>query len=454
MNSISFFRDLLNSIISRGLSFSSSTGGKKYEDGTISELCEDLLSSRGEASGTAIAHAVLQKYADLDDDEKEEFFRLLAEEYDVDLEPAKKAIADYEQDRSSKNLTKLINTTEPRRQELIRRLNMCLGGTARLVDMRAEFLSNPSVNKELGRIDLDFKHLFSSWFNKGFLVLRRIDWTTPAHILEKIIKYEAVHEIGSWEELRARLEPEDRRCFAFFHPVMPDDPLIFVEIALTKGISTSIQDVLASDRDPISEREATTAVFYSISNCQKGLKGISFGNFLIKQVAMDLAVELPNLKTFTTLSPIPGFMKWLMREGKNKPEGAADQVIGKLQNLDWVKDEKNLTDLHKPLMALAAQYFLAEKRRTGEPIDPVARFHLGNGASLKQINWLGDISAKGLGQSAGLMVNYLYELGSIEENHEAYVSNGEVKTTSKIRALLPPPSEVKTAELAEPETTT
>ncbi|MGH1352550.1 MAG: malonyl-CoA decarboxylase [Methyloligellaceae bacterium] len=451
MNSISFFRDLLNTILSKGLRFSSSQGDNKY-DCTIGELCNDLLSSRGEASGTAIAHAVLQKYAELDENGKEEFFRLLAEEYDVDLEPAKKAISEYEKDRSSKNLKKLINTTEPRRQELIRRLNMCLGGTARLVDMRAEFLGNSSISKECERIDLDFKHLFSSWFNKGFLVLRRIDWTTPAHILEKIIKYEAVHEIGSWEELRARLEPEDRRCFAFFHPVMPDDPLIFVEIALTKGISTSIQEVLASDREAIRESEATTAVFYSISNCQKGLKGVSFGNFLIKQVAMDLAIELPNLKTFTTLSPIPGFMKWLMREAKKDPSGPASEMRDIVSDLNWNRNEQNRIDLQKPLMTLAAQYFLNEKRRTGEPIDPVARFHLGNGASLKQINWLGDTSAKGLGQSAGLMVNYLYELSSIEENHEAYVSNGEIKTTGKIRALLPAPvAEKRGTELVKVE---
>ncbi len=447
MNSISYFRELLNSIFTKGLRFSNSDRDKKYVDSSITELCDDLLSSRGEASGSAIAHAILQKYSELDEKGKEDFFLLLANRYDVDIEPAKAAIGQYEKDRSPKNLTELINTTEPRRQELIRRINMSLGGTARLVDMRAEFLSKPSLNKECGRIDLDFKHLFSSWFNKGFLVLRRIDWTTPAHILEKIIEYEAVHEIGSWAELRARLEPEDRRCFAFFHPVMPDDPLIFVEIALTKGIATSIQDVLSSDREAIREQEATTAVFYSISNCQKGLKGISFGNFLIKQVAMDLAIELPNLKTFTTLSPIPGFMKWLMREAKKLPSGAADKALSVVQDLNWIRDEQNLTDMQKPLLTLAAQYFLTEKRKSGEPIDPVARFHLGNGASLKQINWQGDTSAKGLGQSAGLMVNYLYELNSIEDNHEAYVSNGEVKTTAKIKALLPAPAEKKEANL-------
>lgn len=443
MNSVSFFRELLTSIVQKGLNFSTSTRNTSFENTTIGELCEDLLSTRGEASGIALSTAILQRYNSLDEQEKENFFRLLTDGFDIDIANAEKAIGFYGTEKSPVNLRKFMRAAEPRRQELFRRLNAAPEGTARLVNMREDLLNNRELRQECARVDIDFQHLFNSWFNKGFLVLRKIDWTTPAHILEKIIKYEAVHEIRSWDELRSRLEPEDRRCFAFFHPAIPDDPLIFVEIALTDGIATSIQNVLSRDRDIISEHAATTAIFYSISNCQKGLQGVSFGNFLIKQVAMDLANELPNLKTFSTLSPIPGFMKWLEKEAQLKPEGSASEVIDTVRELNWVRDEQMSVVLRKTLMSLAAQYFLVAKGKAGKPVDPVARFHLGNGASLKQINWLADTSDKGLHQSAGLMVNYLYELKFIEENHEAYVCNGEVKTTDFIKSLVPEAEESK-----------
>jgi malonyl-CoA decarboxylase len=278
--------------------------------------------------------------------------------------------------------------------------------------MRADLLRLGRGEPDLEALDLDFWHLFASWFNRGFLVLRPVSWESPAHILEKIIAYEAVHAIDSWDDLRRRLEPGDRRCFAFFHPAMPDEPLIFVEVALTQGIAHSIQTLLSENREEMPVGEADTAVFYSISNCQPGLSGISFGNSLIKQVAADLSQELPGIRTFVTLSPIPGFARWLSETGVN-----AKPVDG------------------KTLCALGA-YFLAQaKDSRGMPFDAVARFHLGNGAILHQVHSDADRSEKGLGQSAGLMVNYLYDLGRVAQNHERFATTGEVATSPQVRAL-------------------
>ena len=277
-------------------------------------------------------------------------------------------------------------------------------------------------------------------------MLRPIDWTTPAHILEKVITYEAVHEIQNWDDLRRRLLPEDRRCFAFFHPAMPDEPLIFVEVALTKSIPSSIQDVLAESREELLEEEATTAVFYSISNCQAGLQGISFGNFLIKQVVSDLAHDMPNLKTFVTLSPVPSFMNWLEKTAAHETGGRAEEALGAIKSLTEPEDLSRIESLETSILELAARYFLIEKRTDGQPIDPVARFHLGNGASLQQINWMGDISQKGLTQSAGLMVNYLYDLSDVEENHEAYAQDREVKAQKTIQLQAEKAAKILSAE--------
>ncbi|MBX2856716.1 MAG: malonyl-CoA decarboxylase family protein, partial [Rhodobacteraceae bacterium] len=248
-----------------------------------------------------------------------------------------------------------------------------------------------------------------------------------------------VHEIDSWEELRRRLQPADRRCFAFFHPAMPDEPLIFVEVALTLGVADSIQAVLAPDREIVSPGDATTAVFYSISNCQDGLRGVSFGAFLIKQVATDLARALPNLSTFVTLSPVPGFGRWVRDGAKAAPDGPAAKVAALAADIAWARNPEK-TEAAKPLfMALAAKYFLDSKREDGQPVDPVARFHLGNGASLARINWLGDVSAKGLAQSYGVMVNYRYDLEDVEAHHEAYAEKREIQSSRQVRALLPSP---------------
>ncbi|MCV0429869.1 MAG: malonyl-CoA decarboxylase, partial [Roseibium sp.] len=301
---------------------------------------------------------------------------------------------------------------EPRRQELFRRLNRVPGATGALVKMRADLLRLRNREPELEALDLDLRHLFASWFNRGFLVLRPINWESPAHILEKIIAYEAVHAIDSWEDLRRRLEPTDRRCFAFFHPSMPDEPLIFVEVALTSGTPNSVQLLLAEDRAAMPAEDADTAVFYSISNCQSGLASISFGNSLIKQVAADLSAELPGLKTFVTLSPIPGLTRWLEEKGQEWKDNAPDEM-----------------------KAEAAHYLLNAKTKIGLPFDPVARFHLGNGAIVHAVHADADVSQKGRAQSNGTMVNYLYDLTRVAQNHEQFATTQEVVATDQVQSL-------------------
>jgi malonyl-CoA decarboxylase len=302
--------------------------------------------------------------------------------------------------------------------------------------MRADLLSLLNGHKDLAALDRDIVHLLGTWFNRGFLVLRRIDWSTPANILEQIIRYEAVHEIRDWDDLRRRIDPIDRRCYAFFHPAMPDAPLIFVEVALTETIPGAIAPLLAVNRQTVPKDRARTAVFYSISNTQRGLGGISFGNFLIKQVVEELRRELPKLDTFVTLSPVPGFMSWL-KDAKDLPltdEGS--EMLKHLDEPNWFENAELATQLRTVLEPLAAYYFLKARTSKGRLIDSVARFHLGNGARLERINWLGDLSPKGMRESAGVMVNYLYRLDDIEKNHEAYANEGEVVASSAVKKLL------------------
>jgi malonyl-CoA decarboxylase len=285
-------------------------------------------------------------------------------------------------------------------------------------------------------VDHDLRHLLASWFNRGFLVLRRIDWSTPANVLEKIIRYEAVHTIRDWDDLRRRLEPPDRRCFAFFHPQLVDEPLIFVEIALTTDIPAAIGPLLAQSA-AVTPARATTAVFYSISNCQEGLRGISFGNFLIKQVVEDLKRELPKLDTFVTLSPMPGFAKWLREPSTNGLLQRADRTaLASLEASDWHEDPERAEPLRDTVTSLAATYLVSARNASGKPVDPVARFHLGNGARLERVNFLGDLSTRGLAQSHGMMVNYLYRLGDIERNHEAFVTKDEVVATKAVLKMV------------------
>ncbi|HZC12515.1 MAG TPA: malonyl-CoA decarboxylase [Thermoleophilaceae bacterium] len=459
----SFFQELLGSVTERGRALIDRSPARQTADGsehaapsaeapeTLESLCHALLSGRGEASGVALARQVLDLYAGAPVAARLEFFRLLARDFGPDQEWLRTAWAAYDQAPTPANLGALLRAVEPPRQELFRRLNLTPGGTAALVGMREDLLKHGAKEPGLASVDDDLVHLLYSWFNRGFLVLRHIDWSTPADILERIIRYEAVHTIQGWDDLRRRVQPSDRRCFGFFHPSLVDEPLIFVEVALTGEIPGSIQELLAEDRQVLPAEQATTAVFYSISNCQEGLRGISFGNFLIKQVVEELARDLPGLHTFVTLSPAPGFGAWLQRVAEDPAAAGLDGIdtaaFEALRTPGWHQDPVTAERLRPLVLGLAAHYYLRAKGSGGKPVDPVARFHLGNGARLERLNWLGDTSEKGLREAAGLMVNYLYDLRFIEANHEAFANHGTVVASDAVRRHLPVP----TAEHA-PET--
>jgi malonyl-CoA decarboxylase len=438
MSSNAFFSDLLTSISERGRTLLRRVGSSepKQDGAELISLCEALLSGRGEASGTAIAREVLDRYRHLNDAERLAFFETLTRDFGPDREKLGRAIESWRAQRSDEDASDLHFASEPRRQELVRRLNRAPGGTSDLVAMRADLLRLMNGRSELAVLDRDVSHLLSSWFNRGFLVLRRIDWSTPANILEQIIRYEAVHEIRDWDDLRRRIDPIDRRCYAFFHPALVDEPLIFVEVALTESIPGAIAPLLAEDRRLIPTERARTAVFYSISNTQRGLGGISFGSFLIKQVVEELRRELPKLENFVTLSPVPDFMRWL-KQANDVPVADEDRaVLANLEKPDWFTNPELAAQLRSVLEPLAAHYFLKARTPKGRLIDSVARFHLGNGARLERIDWLGDVSPKGLRESAGIMVNYLYRLEDIEKNHEAYANQGEIAASHAVKRLL------------------
>ncbi|MGM0638901.1 MAG: malonyl-CoA decarboxylase [Pseudomonadota bacterium] len=431
---MSFLQELFNNITHRDALLRRRSGESTTPDhGQLVAACQALLESDGEASSIALASRALAMYRRLPPTEKERFFARLAAEFAAEPARIDAAYADYREARDNTSLQALFEACEPRRQELFRRLNLASDGTVELVRMREDLLALLRDHPGLEAIDADFAHLFGSWFNRGFLVLKRIDWNTPASILEKIIRYEAVHEIQDWDDLRRRLDARDRRCFAFFHPAIGDEPLIFVEVALCKGLPNRIQPILTGEGGGVEDPEdADSAAFFGISNCQTGLRGISFGNFLIKQVVQELKQELPQLKHFVTLSPVPGFRRWLeeCRHDESLPR-ALRETLGELDAADWQRAAK-LEAVVKPL---AARYLVHEKNAHGKPLNPVARFHLGNGAELHRINWLGDVSAKGLKQAAGLMVNYLYVLDDIERNHENYTANATVASSSDVRDL-------------------
>jgi malonyl-CoA decarboxylase len=379
-------------------------------------LCHALLSERGEASGAALAREALAAYRMLSGPALHAFFDILTQEFSPDPKAVEDAAGAYRQEPSQANLIRLQHVVESPRQELFRRINLAAGGTAALVEMRRRLLHDLRTQPHWAGIDADLFHLLGSWFNRGFLTLQRIDWRTPALVLEKLMQYEAVHEIQGWRDLHRRLE-SDRRCFAFFHPALPDEPIIFIEVALTRGMSDQVQPLLDPDSPVVDAAVADTAIFYSITNCQEGLRGISFGNFLIKQVAEDLGREFPRLKTFATLSPIPGFRKWLTETAAAHAELTG--LVGALAEADWFERAGAGTRVRTELMRLCA-YYLKHAKHGKEPADAVARFHLGNGARMERLNWLADTSKTGMARSAGLMVNYAYRLKDVEHNHEAY----------------------------------
>jgi malonyl-CoA decarboxylase len=438
----SFFGELLQTISDRGRNLlkRERRGQDPVRSEGLLELCEDLLSGRGEASGVALAREILSRYAELRTGPRVAFFEVLAQRFGTDHEQLERAIAAWRDNPNDVTAAEVHAASEPRRQELFRRLNLAPGGTAALVRMREQLLDAMPRREDLRPLDDDFVHLFSSWFNRGFLVLRRIDWSTPAIVLEKIIRYEAVHAIHDWEDLRRRIDPADRRCYAFFHPALIDDPLIFVEIALTREIPGAIAPILAPEREKTEVERARTAVFYSISNCQRGLAGVSFGNFLIKQVVEEICRELPKLNRFVTLSPVPNFADWLARErvADNSIALSADDkaALALMDTPDWWQSEDRAEQVREPLMHAAAWYFLRAKNGRGMPVDSVARFHLGNGARLERIDFLGDTSERALKQAHGLMVNYQYDLDDIEKNHEAFAENRTVVASPAVQRLM------------------
>lgn len=424
-----------------------------------SRMLDCLEGKGGEVSARARAAALGHVYLALDATGKERFLRLLACEFDVDQEAVDKAIADVSAatdplDRAAAQ-EKLRTALIAPRVKLLTQFNALPEGVKFLVDMRADLLPLVRKDPELKGLENDLKNLLASWFDVGFLELKLIKWdTSPAALLEKLIAYEAVHAIASWDDLKNRLD-SDRRCFAYFHPRMPDEPLIFVEVALVNGIAGNVQALLDENAPVVDPEQADTAIFYSISNAQKGLAGISFGNFLIKGVVAELAAEFPNLKTFSTLSPIPGFRKWLdevIAEGQPnmlKPAerkalnlatgrngGAKGGLKQALESDEWTTNSNLQNALQGPLQRLAAQYLMKAKGRGDRARDPVAHFHLSNGANMERLNWMGDTSINGIRQSCGMMINYLYNLDRIEDNHEAYTGARKIKSSSSMKTLL------------------
>ncbi|OYT13832.1 MAG: decarboxylase [Bacteroidetes bacterium 4572_114] len=430
-----FAKNLVGSVADAGEKFLDLRRLRGTPTQSLLKLCDDLISHKGVASGIALAREMVYRYQSLKSDEKLNFLLELNQQMGPNLLEIRKAAGEFSKTPDEKNLVQLSRKIKSNRQKLFSRMNMAPNGTQAIVALRKDILDFIPSHPGLKAIDDDLRVLLTSWFNPGFLTLKKIDWDTEASILEKIILYEAVHDIKDWNDLKTRLVA-DRVCFAYFHPALEDEPLIFVEVALTKGITGSIQSIIESGEDT---EEGDTAIFYSINNCQQGLRKIPLGNFLIKMVVTELATELPAIKTYCTLSPIPGFADWLRRELKSGNSKLIQKkerkILRTVEEVDWYKDKNRCNELQKPLMMACAKY-LVEVKKNGKPLNSVAKFHFGNGAQLYRINWMGNTSAHGLAESFGLMVNYLYDLKHIETNHEAYVQRGDLAVAKSIRAII------------------
>ncbi|MDR6708759.1 MULTISPECIES: malonyl-CoA decarboxylase [unclassified Novosphingobium] len=430
-------KDLLETLFRRLRKLARTTGqpsaAPSDPDALIAQ-CQALLDERSQSSGVHLAGEILAAYAALEEADKHRFLNAMAQGFAPDADAIRGAMAAYDADPSPLHMAAISRAAEAPRQEVLRRLNQAPMATGALVNMRADLLRFLKTDPALRVLDQDLAHLLRSWFNRGFLVMRRIDWSSPADLLERIIRYEAVHSIATWDELRARLLPSDRRCYGFFHPALGDEPLIFVEVALCEEVPSSIQSLLAQGRDELDPVRAKVAVFYSISNCQAGLAGISFGQFLIKQVVEDLGAEYPGLETYVTLSPIPGFARWLKKAAEQGDE-AAQAALEVAPMREWHVHDTRRADL----MRLGARYLVGERDGEGRLLDPVARFHVGNGARVERLCWMADTSARGMAQSHALMVNYLYDLKTVESNHNAYARHRVVNAGAAINGLLAPP---------------
>jgi len=420
---------LLYSVINAGRDILARRRKSKMESPSsdLIDKCKQLLHHRGEASGLALACEVIDEYRLLDKSNKLLFFEALSKQFSVDAEAVIAAAQQYQTSTTSEHLTELSKAIEAPRLKLFRRMNMAPDATPTLVKMRGELLLLCKPYPQLKVVESDLKQLFISWFNRGFLQLRVIDWQSPAVVLERIIRYESVHAIKGWDDLRSRLS-ENRMCFAFFHPTMPDDPLVFVEVAITAGTPAAIAPIIEKTNEPDEVTDLDTAVFYSISNCHPGLAGVSFGNFLIKQVIKEVGKRFPLINRFITLSPVPGFAKWLSEE---KGEAAVEEL-----RILAAEEGRETHDRRWESAVAVCAHYLVNARHNNLAADPVARFHLGNGASLHAINWAADLSERGLKQSVGIMVNYLYDLNNIEENHDAYFDEGRVARSKAVSRLL------------------
>lgn len=414
------------------------------ELGPLLRTCRRLLSARGEGNSAAHAATALGQYQQLSEAAQLRFFEHLETEFAPDPQRVLESAQRYAAAPSAAALMQLTRVAEPPRQELLRRLNRAPGGTAIIVQMRRQLLRLLTTHPELAAVEADFLHLLSSWFNPGFLEMQQVDWRAPAELLEKIIQHEAVHAIDGWGDLRRRLQP-DRRCFAFFHPQLPSEPLIFVEVALVPEMPSAIAPLIDKASQPAEPKQFKVATFYSISNCQPGLRGVSLGNFLIKRVAERLHAELPSIRTFCTLSPIPGFVQWLDDTQaatlppsiQQKTETARKVLSGDGNQFSeriatWKPGTASPAD-RKALLALASIYLRMVSPTVAG--DPVAKFHLGNGARLQRINWAADLSNNGIRQSCGMMVNYLYDLDKVEDYHERFL-DGEVVHAPPVARLI------------------
>jgi len=406
-------------------------------------LCTQLLSQRGEASQTVLAQRILEQYRKMDQAHRLEFFKMLAGEFNPDQKAVSLALGEYQRTQTPESVAALFYAAEPPRQELFRRINTAPSATETLVALRRDLLKCLHTNPELAMVDTDLKHLFRSWFNRGFLRLERIGWHTSALTLEKLIEYESVHEINGWPDLRRRLEA-DRRCFAFFQPALPGEPVIFVEVALTRGLARNLEPLLDINAPVLPPKAANTAIFYSINNCLDGLRGIPFGNFLIKQVVEELGAEFPGVNNYSTLSPLPHLAETVRAHGNEhgftrerlsrliedfaedlkQESGESDPAEALLRLLKDPVEHQDV--LEAPLRRLALAY-VTQLRREGKPWDAVANFHFSNGARLESIDTFANLRPYGLRDSFGVMVNYRYIPDDLEENHERYVRSGEMR---------------------------
>jgi len=420
-------KQIISSIADAGKQLFNKKDIKKNDLDSILSLCDDLISNKGAAFGITVARDITELYQTLSTDNKILFFKSINEKFRPSFTKVNEAIDVYKNSQNEKTLSDLFKVSEGKRRELFMRMNMAPNGTSIIVSLREDLLKILKENRDLVSLDEDLKHLFKSWFNPGFLKLKKITWDTKAAILEKIIKYERVHHMKDMNELKRRLG-EDRRFFSYFHPALEDEPIIFVQVALTNGLGRSIQEIMKQSSG--DEKKYDTATFYSISNCQEGLSRVTLGNFLIKRVVHEIQEELPHIKNFGTLSPIPGFAEWFayLEESKIKNilGNVKDQDVMFLKSNDLKIGDKRIIDNKEAIIKLVFHYIVNEKNHGGLPVNDVSRFHLGNGAIVKDVIINANISEDGFKRSFGVMVNYLYELKNIEKNHEEYVNTKKI----------------------------